>query len=118
MRINTRKSEGFTLVEILVVVAVIGVLLSIAFPNYMKTRTVAQTNICIENLAQIESAKQIWGVETGKKNGDPVGEADLVGATLYIKKTPECPAGGDYDFMPIGETAECSLKAQGHVLDR
>jgi len=116
MHIPTNSRSGFTLVEILIVVAVIGLLLSIALPNYVKTRKVAQTTICIENLTQIESAKQIFGVEVGKKNGDEIQEEDLIGPTLYIKKMPECPAGGKYDLGAIGENATCTRVDLGHKL--
>jgi prepilin-type N-terminal cleavage/methylation domain-containing protein len=103
------KAHGFTLVEILIVVAIMGLLVGIAVPNFVKTRTLAQKNVCIENLTQIESAKQIWGLESAKKNGDPATEGDLIGPTLYIQKMPECPAGGDYDFMSIGTPATCTV---------
>ena len=112
MRIIDRSitsTRGFTLVEILIVVAVIGLLISIAIPNFAKTRKVAQANICVENLMQIEAAKQIWALEKGKASGDPVEESDLIGATLYIKKQPQCPSGGTYDFNVIGTNALCSI---------
>ena len=109
-----RTRAGFTLVEIMIVVAIMGLLVSLALPNFVKTRTNAQKQVCIENLAQIESAKQVWGVENGMKNGDTVDVADLIGPTLYIKKEPECPAGGDYDYTTIGDNATCTVS--GHVL--
>lgn len=109
-----RARSGFTLVEIMIVVAIMGLLVSLALPNFVKTRTNAQKQVCIENLAQIETAKQIWGVENGKKNGDTVTVADLIGPTLYIKKEPECPAGGEYDYTTIGANATCT--EAGHVL--
>ena len=108
------KAHGFTLVEIMIVLAIMGLLVGIAVPNFVKTRTLAQKNICIENLTQIESAKQIWGLEAAKKTGDLAREADLIGPTLYIKVMPECPAGGTYDFTSIGTNALCTVT--GHVL--
>lgn len=118
MRIKQSGLQGFTLVEIMVVVGIIGLLASIAIPNFARSRTVAQRNVCIENLAQLESAKQIFGVEKGKQNGDGVSEADLIGPTLYMRKMPLCPSGGAYEIMPIGESAECQYKVDlKHVIE-
>jgi prepilin-type N-terminal cleavage/methylation domain-containing protein len=115
MRTQSGSAAGFTLVEIMIVVAVIGLLLGIAVPSWVKTRTTAQTKVCIEQLFQIESAKQQWGVEVGKGDGDVPDDADLFGPTLYMKVRPVCPAGGDYELMAIGQTATCTIT--GHVLD-
>ncbi len=110
----THRVKGFTLTEILIVVGIIGVLASIAVPNFMKARAAAQAKVCIENLTKIEGAKQLFGVEKGKKDGDNVDPSDLFGEDLYIKKTPQCPASGTYLINPIGVDAECSL---GPTLD-
>ena len=106
--------SAFTLIEIMIVVAIIGLLAAIAVPNFVKSRARAQTQICIENLAQIEAAKQMWGVEKGKVEGDAPSSVDLIGDQLYIKKMPACPAGGIYEFQRIGQTATCSIS--GHTL--
>jgi prepilin-type N-terminal cleavage/methylation domain-containing protein len=108
------KRAAFTLVEIMIVLAILGLLISIAIPNFVKTRTQARKNVCIENLSQIESAKQIWGVESGHTTGDLPTDADLIGPTLYIKLKPRCPSGGGYDYMPIGRPATCT--ENGHEI--
>lgn len=105
---------GFTLIEIMIVVAIIGLIVAIALPNFMKSRNQARKQVCIENLSQIESAKQLWGVEKGKKEGDVVTQADIVGPLLYMKTPPNCPAGGNYDFTTIGANAKCDIP--GHTL--
>jgi prepilin-type N-terminal cleavage/methylation domain-containing protein len=108
------RRRGFTLLEILIVVAVLGILVGMAFPNFLKSRSNAQKQICIENLSQIESAKQIWGVESAKKEGDPATDADLFGPSRYMKQKPSCPAGGTYDLTTIGANAACTIP--GHSL--
>ena len=103
---------GFTLVEIMIVVAIIGLLAAIAIPNFMKAREKAQKNACIANLKQMEGAKTLYALDNGASTGDSVTMADLV--TDYIKTTPACPAGGTYTLGAIGTTPECTVT--GHEL--
>src|SRR5262245_28052967 len=87
--------HGFTLVEIMIVVLIIGILLAIAVPNFIKARESSRTKACIANLKQIDSAKEQWAMDNNKANGSTVALAtDLVGSGKYIKSTPVCPASG------------------------
>jgi len=104
--------RGYTLLEILIVVAILGILVGLAFPNFIKSRAQAQKQMCIENLSQIESAKQIWGMDNGRTDGNEPQESDLIGPTLYIRKLPLCAAGGEYHFNAIGTNATCTIS--GH----
>ena len=78
MQIKTNKAAGFTLVEIMIVVAIIGLLAAIAIPNFVKARENAQLNSIFNNLRIIEGAKDQWALENKKGVGDTVTETDLL----------------------------------------
>jgi len=99
--------KGFTLVEIMIVVAIIGLLAAVAIPNFMRARTTAQRNACIANLKQLDGAKSLWALDSGAATGASVTMGDLV--TDYIKTTPSCPASGTYTLGNIGTEPVCTV---------
>lgn len=103
------RKSAFTLVEIMIVVAIIGLLAAVAIPNLVKARKSAQKAACIANLKTIEGAKAVWALEMKKSDADVPTDADLFGADRNIKDKPSCPAGGTYDLRPVGEQPTCSV---------
>jgi prepilin-type N-terminal cleavage/methylation domain-containing protein len=114
MQIQTNRKSGFTLVEIMIVVAIIGLLAAIAIPNFVKARTASQTSACIANLKQIQGAKATWALEMKKTSADSPGDADLFGSDKYIAVKPACPANGTYTIAAVDTNPSCDVT--GHVL--
>ena len=97
---------GFTLVEIMIVAALVGMLAAIALPSFMRSRTKSQTTACINNLRQIEAAKEQWAMENRKTQGAAVLTNEI---DTYMKKLPSCPAGGTYNYTQVGSNTICSV---------
>ncbi len=110
--------SGFTLVEVMIVVAIIGLLAAIGVRNYITARMTAQRNVCITNLKQLDAAKQQWAADTSQGvTGVPV-SSDLFGPTLYLKTNLVCPVGGSYSFNAVSlqPTGSRSASPDFHTL--
>lgn len=103
---KNRKNLGFTLVEIMIVVMIIGILLAIAVPNFVKARDTSRARSCVGNLKQIDSGKEQYAMEAHLADGAAVAWADLV--PDYIKRQPACASGGAYTVANIGTDPTCS----------
>ena len=124
MQIKNNRKAGFTLVEIMIVVAIIGLLAAIAIPNFVKARTTSQQNACINNLRLIDSSKQQWALEQRQQSSNvPVG-SDLQpylgrGAAGELPTCPVDPQNGfntSYAPNSVGSKPTCDIVASTHIL--
>ena len=118
MKINTSRKSGFTLVEIMIVVAIIGLMAAIAIPNFVKARTTSQMNACINNLRQIDGAIQQWALENKKDAAATVAYSDI---SAYLKNSVICPSGGttfatSYTLVDVATKPVCKKVPATHVL--
>ena len=122
MKNRTSRKSGFTLVEIMIVVAIIGLLAAIAIPNFVRARTTSQKNACINNLRQIDGAVQQWALENKKAAAATVNKTDIY---PYLKASVICPSGGtsftdSYAVTDVATKPTCESTggktANGHVL--
>jgi prepilin-type N-terminal cleavage/methylation domain-containing protein len=124
MKLHPSRKSGFTLVEIMIVVAIIGLLAAIAIPNFVRARTTSQQNACINNLRQIDGAKQQWALETkAATTASPV----LTNIQPYLGRgtngtQPFCPAdssqtfAASYTMGDLNTAPVCQIVPATHVL--
>ena len=112
---KARAERGFTLVEIMIVVLIIGILLAIAVPNFVKARESSRAKACLANLKQIAAAKEQWALDNNKRDGAKCTMEDLV--PDYIKPEPVCPSGGTYTVGDVGTNPTCDIHTQDSTQD-
>jgi prepilin-type N-terminal cleavage/methylation domain-containing protein len=122
--LKSAKQWGFTLVEIMIVVAIIGLLAAIAIPNFVRARTTSQQNACINNLRLIDAAKQQWALEKGEQSAAVPVDSDL---QPYLGRgtageLPYCPVDTtqvfDTSYSPnnVGTKPICNIVGSSHIL--
>ncbi len=107
-----RRSGGFTLVEIMIVVAIIGLLAAIAIPNFVQARTSARTNTCVNNLRLIAAAKDQAGIELGLAETAAPTTTQLsphLKTSQLVAGLPKEPANGTYTIGAISTDPTCSV---------
>ena len=105
---------GWTLVEIMITVALVGLLAAIAIPNFIHARSTSDEKACLNNLRQIDAGAQQWATENNKQSSDTYTLTDI---QVYLQRSiiPQCPAGGQYGpSFTVGAAPTCTVT--GHVL--
>lgn len=103
-------NRAFTLIEIMIVVLIIGILLAIAVPNFVRAREASRAKACVANLKQIDSAKEQWAMDNRVSAGASApAPSALSGTGQYIKSTPVCPSSGTYTSSNVGTSPVCSV---------
>jgi prepilin-type N-terminal cleavage/methylation domain-containing protein len=116
----TTKRGGFTLVEIMIVVAIIALLAAIAVPGFLRARKRSQASKIINDLRLIDSAVDQYAIETTKKTGDPVAVSDW---TNYLKKdtvlytTGKDLFGDDYGAQTVDTHVSVPAQAKANLSD-
>ena len=121
MKTRALPKSGFTLLEIMIVVGIIGFLAVLAGPTFIRARSRSQANTCINNLRQIQDATTEWALDTRQSPQAPVRFSDI---RDYLRGVPICPAGGtsfgdSYAITNAATPAVClrvPSGPQGHVL--
>ena len=109
-----KMRHGFTLVEIMIVVLIIGILLAIAIPNFVRARNTSRGKACVANLKQIDSATEQYLMDN-RTTTYPAAVTSLV--PNYLKSAPSCPSGGVYALGTASANPTCTIADNGTATD-
>lgn len=112
---TSRNNEGFTLVELMVVVLIIGILVAIAVPIFNAAKSSAQQKTCFANQRTIEGAAQQYAAATGSlPAAATVNASHPLVVNGYIKTPPICPLGGQNYALDASGTITAASLTCGH----
>ena len=100
---------AFTLIEIMIVVAIIGMLTAIAIPNIKRAVNDSRRRACQSNLRSIDGAKVQWSLNERRAETDTPSDDQLFGDKSYIATKPQCPGGGNYTINCLEQKPTCSI---------
>jgi prepilin-type N-terminal cleavage/methylation domain-containing protein len=126
MKVRLSQRAGFTLTEIMIVVGIIGLLTPIAIPNMLKARALSQRSTCINNIRQIDTAKQQWATETGRTATALPTSADITPylnrepgtlTGLYCPQDPSKSFGTSYTVGDMSTRPVCNIQPAIHTTE-
>ncbi len=112
---NPRKRAAFTLIEIMIVVAIIGMLAAMAIPNLSQAISTTRQRACTINRKNIDAAKLRWALETQQPETATPTDEDLFGAKRYLEHKPNCPVRGKYTLHAVEEKCSCSVTEHANL---
>jgi prepilin-type N-terminal cleavage/methylation domain-containing protein len=104
-----KKQQAFTLIEVLIVALIIGLLVTLAVPNFVRARENARAKTCAQNLRVLEVAKDQYMMDYNLPRTVIINEPNIIGPNNYVKQLPTCPSSGTYTIGRGDQEALCSF---------